>query len=243
MPKAQRPARTERQTSTEYTESKSNRETEKQRNRDSNEKNEMKDSPPLAACVRTLQEAVQISLKNGLNKNSLFTFSRALKAFEITNQYRLAPTQLGDAFSLWWNTAKPQLPGDADFDEWRFAFENTFAKTRMPLDANPLDEAIRRADSKPKPAQASRYESPRLKRLVAVCYHLQVMARDGAFFLGVRDAASILGSKNLLDASAMLGGLVRDGILIEVKRGTPGGKTATRFRFNGQKSDAPADPM
>jgi len=180
--------------------------------------------------VKTLIEAVQLSLKGGLNKDCLFTFARALKAFEITTDHRLTPDELQNAFSLWWSTAQPQLPPKAEFHEWRFDFEDTFAKTRAALGANALEEAIRRADSSPLPPQAERYASPKLKRLVAVCYHLQLLQGNSPFFLGVRDAAQVMDIKNLYQASARLAGLVRDGILIEVEKGTR--KRATRFRFN-----------
>ena len=208
----------------------SNRETEKQRHGDSEETEETEEVPPLAASVKTLQEAVQLSLKDGLNKNCLFIFARAIKAFEITHDRRLPPAELQSAFSLWWSTANPLLPADADFDEWRFDFEDTFAKTHAALGANSLEEAIRRADTSPLPPQSARYSSPKIKRLVAVCYHLQLLQGNSPFFLGVRAAAKIGGAKGLPQASAWLAGLVRDGVLIEVEKGTR--KRATRFRFN-----------
>lgn len=208
----------------------SNRETEGQRHGDSDDKQETEDVPPLAASLKTLQEAVQLSLKHGLNKDCLFLFSRALKAFEITTDRRLPPAELQAAFALWWSAAKPLLPPDADQDEWRFDFEATFAKTHAALGANSLEEAIRRAAASPMPQQAERYASPKLKLLVSVCYHLQLLQGKSPFFLGVRDAAKIVDAKGLQQASAWLAGLVRDGILIEVEKGTR--KRATRFRFN-----------
>jgi hypothetical protein len=189
--------------------------------------------------MKTLQEAVQLSLQDKRTDNRLFIFSRALKAFEITHDRRLAEQELQVAFSLWWSAAKPLLPADADFDEYRFDFEDTFAKTRVALGANPLDEAIRRADTKPLPPQADRYTSTKIKRLIAVCCHLQILAGDSPFFLGVRDAARILGIKNLYRASATLAGLVRDGVLIEAEKGTSSGRRATRFRFNFAASGVP----
>lgn len=194
---------------------------------------ETEDVPPLARCVKTLPEAVQLSLKDGVNERCLFTFARALKAFEITTGTRLSPDDLARAFSLWWNTTKPQLLPEADFDEYRFVFEDVFARTRSPLGANHLREAIRRADTSPPPPEANRYTSPRLKQLVAVCYHLQRLQGDAPFFLSIRDAADVLGTKRLEQASAMLAGLIRDGILIEIAKGAPGGGRATRFRFQG----------
>ena len=201
---------------------------------------ETDDVPPLAASVKTLPEAVELSLKGGLDKDCLFRFARALKAFEITNDRRLPPAELQSAFSLWWGTAKPMLPPDADPDEWRFDFEQTFEKTHAALGANSLEEALRRADASPLPPQAERYASHKLKRLVAVCYQLQLLQGKSPFFLGVRDAAKIGGAKSLLQASAWLAGFVRDGILTEIQKGTR--KRATRFRFNMPENAPTAEP-
>jgi hypothetical protein len=187
--------------------------------------------PPLAACVNTLPEAVALSLKDGLTENCLFKFARALKAFETTNSIRLQSAERENAFTLWWNKAKPLFPADADFDQWRLDFLNSCAKAKVPLGANSLQAAICLADSK-SPPEAGRYGSPKVRRLVAVCSHLQVLAGQNPFFLSVRSVAHIIWTKNLRHASAMLGGLVQDRILIEVTKGTPGGKRATRFRFN-----------
>ncbi len=201
-----------------------------QRHGDTDETQETEDVPALAACVKTLPEAVQLSLIPGLDDKCLFNFARALKAFEITNNRRLPAVELSAAFTQWWNAAKPLLPPDADFDECRFDFEATFAKTHAALGANSLQEAIRRADTNPLPPQSARYNSPKIKRLVAVCYQLQLLQGKSPFFLGVRDAAKVGGANGLPQASAWLAGLVSDGVLIEVEKGTR--KRATRFRFN-----------
>ncbi|HEU5125103.1 MAG TPA: hypothetical protein VFW05_13695 [Verrucomicrobiae bacterium] len=203
---------------------------EKLSNGDSDVTEVTEDVPPLAASVKTLQEAVQLSLKHGLTKDCLFKFSRAIKAFEITHDRRLPPPELQAAFAQWWNAAKPSLPPDAEFDEWRFDFEDTFAKTHAPLGANSLEEAIRRANANPESPHIERYASPKIKRLVCVCYHLQLLQGNSPFFLGVRDAAKIGDATGLTQASAWLAGLVRDGILSVVEKGTR--KRATRFRFN-----------
>jgi hypothetical protein len=208
----------------------SNRETERQRNGETDETQETEEVPPLATSVKTLPEAVQLSLKDGLNKDCLFTFARALKAFEITHDRRLPPEELQVAFALWWSQATALLPPDADFEEWRSDFEDTFARTHSPLGANSLGEAIRRAIAEPLPPQAERYTSPKIKRLVAVCCQLQFLQGNNPFFLGVRDAARIMEIQNLYQANARLKTLVRDNILIVVEKGTR--KRATRFRFN-----------
>lgn len=212
------------------TERQSYRVTEKLSHGDTEDTEETEDVPSLAASVKTLQEAVQLSLKDGLNKDCLFKFARAIKAFEITHDHRLPPAELQSAFSLWWSTAKPLLPPDADMDEWLFVFEDTYQKTHAALGANSLQEAIRLADANPPPPQAARFPSPNLKRLIAVCYYLQMLQGNSPFFLGVRDAAKIADAKSLMQAAAWLAGLVHRSVLIEVEKGTR--KRATRFRFN-----------
>jgi hypothetical protein len=208
-----------------------NRGTELQRIRETEETNETKEATPLAASVGTLQEAVRHSLENGCTEKSLFEFARAIKAFEITTSVSLPAGERENAFLLWWQTAAAQLPPGADFDEWRFTFLDIFAHTHAPLGANTLQEAIRRAEASPLPAAASRYNSAKLKRLVAVCFHLQVLAGRAAFFISARSAAQIVGASPV-KALTMLNGLMTDQVLISVEKGTPGRKKASRFCFN-----------
>ena len=187
------------------------------------------DKPPIATRITTLQEAVQLSLKDGLTENCLFVFARALLAFEATTGIKLQPPDTKSAITLWWSMAKPRLPADADFEVWRYVFEDARAKTRCPLGTNALEEAIRRADTKPLPPQeAERCTSSKIKRLIAVCYYLQILAGDNPFFISVGDAAKIAGIKSKRTADAILNGLVQDGVLRVAEKGKPGVRRATR---------------
>ena len=188
--------------------------------------------PLLASRVATLPQAVKLSLEGGLKSNSLFIFCRALKAFEITTGVTLPSKELDNAFAGWWSEAHPLMPDGSDFDECRYEFQRTFQKTRTPLGSNPLEEAIRMADDNPFPVQAERYQSAKIKRLIAVCAQLQSIAGDAAFFLGVRDAAAILGTKKGETGAIFMQGLVSDNILTLIQKGTPGGSRASRYRFN-----------
>jgi hypothetical protein len=207
-----------------------NGDTENQSHRGTDDTKETDDVPRLAASVSTLQDAARLSLQHGFDEKSLFIFARALKAFEITTQRRLSSKDLDGAFSLLWSTAEPRLPEDADFDEYRLDFLDKFGVTKAALGSNSLEEAVRRVDKGQFPPQADRYTGSRIKRLVAVCYHLQVLQGASPFFLSSRDAAKVTGAKSHWQAAAWLSGLVRDGVLIEVKKGTR--LRATRFRFN-----------
>jgi len=196
---------------------------------DNNDTQETDEVPFLAATVKTLPEAVAMAIDLGLGENCMFHLSRAIKAFEITTKHQLPPAELLAAFNLWWNTAQPLLPPGVDYDEFRFDFQDTFAKTRSALGSNSLEEAIRRAKSTPLPMEANAYTSPRLKLLVAVCYHLQRLQGASPIIMSVRNAAAILGESNLNKANAKLNGLVRDGLLVLVTKGDK--KLATRYRF------------
>lgn len=199
--------------------------------------NDKNDKPSIATRVTTLQEAVKLALEDAWTENCLFIYVRLLKAFEVTTGCKMKSADRAGAFSLWWTTAKSSswLPEDADFDEYRFDFQDKFAKVKTPHGANPLAEAIRRADTEPLPPQAARYTSDKLKRLVAVCCQLQLLQGHSPFFLSVRDAAGTLGTKDRNRANAMLTGLITDGILALVEKGKSGGTRATRFRFNFTK--------
>jgi len=226
------------------TEPQGNRETEQQRGRVSEKKRHKETEtltiqtkqkiPLLASRVATLPQAVKISLQDEHKENSIFIFCRAIKAFEITTGVKLSHKELEGAFALWWSMARPSLPDGADFDEYRFEFQRIFEKTRTPLGANSFHQAIEQADMCPTPAEAARYESPKIKRLVAVCFQLQLLTGNAPFFISARDAAAVLGTKKPETGLANLGGLVWDGILTIAQKGEPGGNRATRYRYNRQ---------
>ena len=204
---------------------------ENQKIRDSHATHATQDSA-LATSVRTLQEAVELSLARPASDDWLFIYARALKAHEVTTGSPLGYQGLESAFSEWWRMAidRKAVPPDADFDEFRLQFIDSFSKVRAPLGANPLEEAIKRADSNPS-REAARYPSLKLKRLVSVCDHLQTLVGEAPFFLSAREAAKILGGMAPQHALKLVNGLIHDGFLLEVEKGKPGGRRATRFRF------------
>ena len=183
----------------------------------------------LATIVKTIQEAVKLSLVDGPKGEALFLFCRALKAFEITTGANLTKTARDSAFADWWRAAKPTLPGGSEFEEWRFDFLDTYAKTKTPLGANSLEEAIARLDREPLPEVCARYTSERIRRLLAVCYHLQQLQGDSPFFLSMRDAAEISGAPTPTAAGKLLKGLTTDGFLELVHKGDR--IRAARYRF------------
>ena len=200
------------------------------------------EAPPLAARVKTLPEAVQTSLSERFaahSKDLGFVFARALKAFEVTTGARLSKADLESAFVLWWVSAEPKLPAGSTRDECRLLFLDAFSKVRAPLGSNPLAEAIRRADAGPLPPEANHYPtSAKLRRLVAVCFHLQILSGDNDFFIGARDAAKVSNVTSAHTGLALLKGLIHDGILLLALKGTPGGRRASRYRYAALLAEA-----
>ena len=193
------------------------------------------DDSALAARVTTLQEAVSLSLKQEITEYTLFQFARAMKAFEVTTGTKC---ETGVAFAEWWRTAEgtKKLPPEAQFDEYAFLFEDAYERAKTPLGANVLDAAIKRAKTQLAPPQANGF-SPNIAHLVSVCWQLQLLAGESPFFLSVRSAQQVLAIARPQTASAILTGLVRRGILEVESQGTPGGRRATRYRFQRTVDD------
>lgn len=203
------------------------------RYRDSNDTHDADELPPSGACVGTLQKAAQMALADKSNGDPVFKFARAVKAFELTMDARLPEKELPGAFNVWWSMAESILPPDTDREECLFLFMDAYDKAKHPLGSNVIQNALDRVKSSSPPPEANRYESPKLKILVHLCYELQRLAGDSPFFLSVRDAARAVGlsAKSVHVVSAFMHGLHRDGIIKPVEIGKPGGCRATRYRY------------
>lgn len=187
--------------------------------------------PPLGASVKTLQEAVHTAIKDTSAGDPVFRLCRALKGFEKTIGLTLSHHDLSCAFSHWWNFpgARANLEEDLTFDEMELLFHEAFKITRTALGENVIETAVRNINVKKAPPEASRYTSPRLKRLVHLCFELQLLNGKDPFFLGSRDAGRVIGCAHI-HAAGFLKGLVSDGVLILVSSGTRG--KASRYKFN-----------
>lgn len=212
------------------TESQRDRGSEDQRIRGSDETYDTQDSA-LSASVQTLQEAARITIERGL-ENCHFNLARAIKAFEAFHRTRLPERELQSAFAVWWSAAQSQgrLPLDAEFEEYLFLFLDSCQRVKHPLGSNVLEVATQRAAEQPPPEQAAQFTSPKLKKLITVCYHLQRMAGNEPFFLSVRSAAALL-DVEISSASAFLNGLVQKRVIELVQKGAQGGRKASRYRM------------
>jgi len=200
-------------------------------NGDSQDTQDSDEKPRLFVCVGTLQEAAQIALDDKSPGDPVFKFARAVRAFELTMDFRLPAKELPVAFGVWWTLAKPTLPPDTDRDECFILFEDAYHRARTPLGANVIRNAIARLATTGPPPEAEKFDSPKIKRLVHFCHELQLLCGNSPFFLSVRDAARVIDCPKYETASAFLRGLVRGGVLEPVEWGKPGGHRASRFRY------------
>lgn len=186
-----------------------------------------------SASVKTLKEAVTMSLVGGLTEDCLFRFARALKAFEFTVRTKLSTKDLAGAFDLWWPNAKTlMVESEAeDYDVWRFVFVEAFKKAKTALGSNSLAIALKRASDEDGPAVCCKFTSESVRKLVRVCWQLQRLAGDAAFFISYRSAAVILGTKDVHRAMAVMNGLVSDAVLRIDWKPPPGSMKAIRYKF------------
>lgn len=194
----------------------------RQRHRELRDTQDTQDGP-VAPNVTTVRQAVDASLQDGTDKEVLFRFSRYLKSFEVFHNRRLKESELGAAFAEWWAVAA--FKGES-FGMWEASFMDTFKKVRVPIGVNLLEQA--KAAAIKVPAIATGFDEP-IAKLISVCWHLNRLNDGSGFFLGVRDAARILGTKQLFIASAVLSMLVTRGVLAYVEKGTR--QKATRYKL------------
>lgn len=204
--------------STESTEKRSiqrNRDTEKQRNGDT------EPSLPISPVVVSLQGATGLE--------ALFKYARALRAVEKQESRKIDEKELSECFGHWWRTASKTLPSDADYDCYEERFMSMFKYAKVALGASPINVAIESSKTTPMPPEADLFVGPRIKMLVSVCWHLQALTVDKPFWISVRDAAKAMNTKDLFLASAALKRMVRAGVL-KVER--PGSNfKATRYSY------------
>jgi hypothetical protein len=195
---------------------------------------------PLSASVMTFEDAVQLSMEgNHIQQEEfpnwnlrLFVFARAVKAFEVTKGLKLSVKELQSAFNVWFSTVREDLPDD-DYEEYLFTFQDSYDRVRAPLGANVLDIARERMNQTKPPPEASKYQSPKVVRLVHFCYTLQKVVGAGPFFLSARDAMRICGCESPRMGAIFLNGLVRDRILTLETPGTTGPRgRAARYSYN-----------
>ena len=194
------------------------------RYRETEDTKDTHDSAPVA-CVTTLQDAVEFSLAKRVGKHTLFLFARALKAMEVVTRKKIQDSELEGMFAKWWAVAQRKLPNGSDFTVFMVEFLGAYRKAKVPLHMNPLEEAFLYADAN---ATDPKF-GPVVGRLVLACERLQQIAGKDPFYIGVRTAAKILGTKDYYAAMNTIEFLVRREFMRCVEKGS--GKRASRYQL------------
>ena len=162
--------------------------------------------------------------QQGERNRKLFDLARGLK---FDAGLKDAPIrQLKPIVRAWHRKALPVI-GTKPFDETMADFVHAWEKARSPLFAGPLEAAKAEAIAH-MPDVAGEYDSEPVKRLVSLCWHLQQIAGDGAFYLSSHDAGRFMGTTQPYAYKALR--LLTSDQLLEVAE-VGSERRATRYRF------------
>lgn len=190
-------------------------------------------SVPLSLClsVKSVAQAVEISLPDRVHTNDrcLFMLARALLSVEIAAG-PLNRAQRMDAFSQWYAKANARgalRPGQSK-DEYLVEFMNACKKAKFALGVNPIDQAWKLSETEPLPAESAQFDSSDGKRIVALCYQLHLLHNGGVWFLPTRALGKLI-NRTHTTAATWLTALVEMGIIEVASK--PGMNLSTRHRY------------
>ncbi|MGH7868220.1 MAG: hypothetical protein ACREP9_11515 [Candidatus Dormibacteraceae bacterium] len=110
-------------------------------------------------------------------------------------------------------------------------FLNAYHRAKFPLGGDTIPKAWRLAQESPIPPEAEQFENPEIKRLVALCWQLQILSGEKPFYLSSRVCQKLFDHPSHSTLATWLGGMVTLGILEVVEPGNQ--KRATRYRYLG----------
>ena len=183
---------------------------------------------PARSGSLTIGEAIRRTLPTGQGQRhrQIFELCRYLRAMpEFANAADLE--SMRPIVKQWHQQALP-LIRTKKFDLTWIDFVDSFPKVKFPAGGEPISMIYKQSLLLPLPTAAGRYEDDSLRRLVGLCAELQRRAGSAEFYLACRVAGEKLGIDHKL-ANKWLRLLVRDGVLVEVEKGTR--RRASTFRY------------
>lgn len=149
-----------------------------------------------AFAITSIQQAVSLCTPVARRSTDklMFKYCRALKAFALHRGEKLNGPELDQAFSAWYEAARPFLR-DQPRSRYLREFLHRYDQAKTPLGpARLLKRALQRVDSSPPPSEAGRFsDDPPMMRLVSLLYYLQVEAGDQSFWISSRDCGKLFG--------------------------------------------------
>ncbi len=183
------------------------------------------------AILETLPKQLRQPSGPGKRNQDVFEFARALQA--IPRLVDANPNNLEPCVRAWHDLAVARrVIGSTSFDTTRGDFIYGWPRVKFPKGAEPMTLIFERVKQSPMPAAASRYDSPEVQLLVALCRELQRVSGEKPFFLACRTAGKLLGVDHTT-ASRGLFLLRNDGLLEEVEKGTRPSRRAQRYVYRG----------
>lgn len=207
------------------------RDTENQRDREIEILNDTDEMEAISVKCIGISEPIESAIRQSLpdcehqRERRLFDFARRLKA--LPECAGLPARELREIVREWHRRALPNI-ATKDFDSTYSAFCRAWPKVKKPKGYGPMEQALARAKAGQLPAVAMRYDCPRTRLLVAVCYELQRETGDAPFFLSARMAGDCI-DLGVSAANDRLCMLVADGVITLAEPHTS--TRAARYRW------------
>ncbi len=166
----------------------------------------------VESCVTVFNVARFVPTARHQTDRLLFGMARHMKTWEKREGRESTVAEKTGVFKAWWPLARGHTDPEMDFHAYHAKWLRGCKAVNYGDDDSPLAAAWRFAQAQPLPAEATAERggmpmSPKMQRLVALCYQLQKLQGTEPFCLGSRDAAPLLGAAHttvfyLLDSLA-----------------------------------------
>ena len=194
-----------------------------QETQESQESHETQDSQVMGGLCGGVEPARFLPKTTGNRNKRLFDLARHVKA----NRPEATKDELRAIAMQWHELALPTIGTKAFAETWG-DFSRAWENVKYPEGAL-LAKILDNLDGDPIPPMPSGYGETE-ERLIRVCIRLQQYAGTAPFFLSARKAGDLIGL-HFTNASAMLCGLVADGVLELVERGKRPKASSYRFKW------------
>jgi hypothetical protein len=180
---------------------------------------------------RLVQQAIDATMPSGYGQRNrqVFEFVRWLKAIP---QLASDDVQLLKPLVRRWHAAALPLIRTKAIEVTWLDFAVAWERVKVPAGRAAIGAIYAQALAGEMPLIAHQYESPKLRKLVALCRQLQRRAGDRPFFLSCRTAGELL-KVSAMTVSRWLKLLVLDKVLVQVAVGEIGSGKASEFRYVG----------
>ncbi len=164
-----------------------------------------------------LSDIIGDFVPNGPHQNHklLFNLARRVLSYEIERDKPFDLTELIGIFDAWHSSSlnflRPELEKEDYFEE----FMSCYQYALFPECDDIVKFALSKVVQGEYPPEVDLFDTPNesFKQLVALCYHMSKIAKNGVFFLSCRKAQEVLGLSSFIATSRWLRLLVRLGIL------------------------------